>query len=140
MKKLFMMFLFLTVIATSTQAEDTRQVIWLSAEQKNLLMQEMRHFLQASKTILDGSLNEDVESIERTARSVGIKAMKTTPSSLTEALPQAFKTIGPKVHLGFEEIADEASGLGDTELILKRLTRLQSHCIECHAQYQIKVK
>jgi len=140
MKKLFMMFLFLTVIATSTQAEDTRQVIWLTAEQKNLLMQEMRHFLQASQTILGNSLNEDLESIEKTARSVGIKAMKATPQSLNKILPQAFLEIGPKVHLGFEEIANEASGIGDIEVILKRLTGLQSNCIECHAQYQIKVK
>lgn len=140
MKTLSIVFLLMGFNTQAAYAEDSRQVIWLSVEQKNALMQEMRHFLQVSQTILENAMSENLEEIEQDARSMGVKAMKATPPSLSKQFPAAFKAIGPKVHLGFEDIANEASGLGDTTVILKRLAEVQSHCIQCHAQYQIKVR
>ncbi|VAW47389.1 hypothetical protein MNBD_GAMMA04-2155, partial [hydrothermal vent metagenome] len=42
-------------------------------------------------------------------------------------LPSGFTVLGPKAHRGFEVIADEASGLGDREVVLEHLAKLQKN-------------
>jgi hypothetical protein len=119
---------------------DAREVIWVSTAQKAALLTEMRNFLITSQKVLESSLQEDLSSIEQAARPMGIKAMKATPEAIQKILPPGFTQLGPKVHLGFESIADEASGLGDREVILSKLANMQKTCIACHAAYRFEVK
>jgi cytochrome c556 len=55
-------------------------------------------------------------------------------------LPQGFTQLGPQVHIGFEEIADEAATMGDAQVVLQRLAELQKLCIQCHAIYRLERK
>jgi len=119
---------------------DSREVIWVSAEEKAALLGEMRNFLIASQAILESSLVDDMETVEAASRKVGIKLLKATPEEIHKKLPAGFTAIGPKTHMGFEVIADEASGLGDREEILNTLANLQKTCIACHAAYRFEVK
>lgn len=139
----------LTIIATAlvslsvfsqAQATDSREIIWLSAAERSALMEEMRNFLSTSQQILIATLAEDMAQVESVARPMGVKLMKETPQSLTEKLPAGFTKIGPQAHMGFEDIADEAAGIGDQKIILHRLAELQASCVACHAVYQIKVR
>ncbi len=120
--------------------DDSREVIWLSEAEKTVLLSEMRGFLEATQIILEASLANDMEMIEKAAREVGVKMMKATPKTLHDKLPSGFTKLGPKAHLGFEAIADEASGLGDREVVLEHLAELQKTCNGCHAMYRIEVK
>lgn len=122
------------------QEADSREVIWLSGAERAALMSEMRLFLSTSQQILEATLAEDMTKVETLARPVGVKLMKDTPASLKDKLPAGFTQLGPQAHLGFENIADEASGLGDQTIILQQLADLQKSCVACHAQYQIKVR
>lgn len=122
------------------QVFDARTVIWVTAEEKALLLSEMRSFLVASQKILQASLEDNMDEVEQAARDVGVKMAKATPKELHQKFPAGFKEMGPKAHMGFEEIADEASGLGDSEVVLNKLAQLQKSCIECHAAYQLDVK
>ncbi|MCF6253371.1 MAG: hypothetical protein L3J38_01325 [Thiomicrorhabdus sp.] len=131
---------FLAVSSVQASSVDEREIIWVSAEEKSVLLAEMRSFLEATHTILEGSLADDMEVIEQAARPVGIKMMKATPKALHEKLPAGFTAIGPKAHRGFEGIADEAVGMGDREEILQQLAELQKTCIQCHSMYRLEVK
>lgn len=119
--------------------KDTREIIWLTEAEKTALLTEMRHFLSASQQILAASLMEDAEAVEAAARPMGMKLMKNTPPALKQKLPARFGELGSKTHLGFEEIANEAGGMGDSSVMLKQLAQLQTNCIACHARYQFKV-
>ena len=119
---------------------DSREAVIVTAEEKAALLSEMRNFLIASQKILQASLTEDMEAVEKAARPVGMKLLKATPKAILEKLPPGFTAIGPKAHSGFEEIADEASGLGDREVILEKLAHLQTLCNSCHALYRFEVK
>ncbi len=123
----------------ASESTDAREVIWVSVAEKELLLAEMRAFLEASQIILEGSLADDMDVIEKVARSVGIKMMRGTPKSLHEKLPLGFTALGPKAHRGFEAIADEASGMGDREVVLKHLAELQKTCNKCHSIYRFEV-
>jgi len=122
------------------QSIDARTVIWVTAEEKAMLLSEMRSFLVASQKILQASLEGNMDEVEQAAREVGVRMAKATPKGLHQKFPEGFKEMGPKAHMGFEEIADEASGLGDREVILEKLADLQKSCIACHAAYQLDVK
>lgn len=122
----------------SNMGADHRQIIWVSDAHKNALLSEMRVFLQASQQILAATLENDMTTVESVAREVGVKLMKGTPEEIMKQLPKGFTDIAPLAHLGFEDIADEASGLGDSQVILKRLAALQVNCVSCHTQFQFK--
>lgn len=134
----FALGVLLTAITLPAMSADNRTVIWLDEGEKSLLLSEMRQFLVASQRILEASLKDDMETVKITARQVGIQQMNSTPASLRKKLPKGFKTLGPKIHKGFEDIAYEAETMGDSTVILKRLAELQQTCISCHAAYQIK--
>lgn len=135
----FALGVLLTGITLPAVSADNRTVIWLDKTEKSLLLSEMRQFLVASQTILAASLKDDMETVKITARQVGIQQMNSTPTSLREKLPKGFKTLGPKIHRGFEDIAYEAETMGDSTVILEKLATLQQTCISCHATYQIKL-
>jgi len=135
-----MMISSMAIASAEAKQADSREVIWLNAEEKSALLAEMRNFLIASQAILEASLADDMETVETVARSVGIKALKGTPKAILKKLPAGFIEIGPKAHLGFESIADEASGMGEREVIMNTLATLQKNCITCHATYQFEVK
>lgn len=137
--KQFVLAGLLLGITLPASSADNRTIIWLEEGEKTLLMKEMRQFLAASQKILAASLNDDMETIKKTARRVGIQQMRATPVSLREKLPKHFMALGPKVHQGFEDIAYEAETMGDSAMILERLANLQQTCISCHATYQIKL-
>ncbi len=123
-----------------TATQDAREIIWVTESEKAALLAEMRSFLEATQKILEGSLADDMEVIEQAARAVGVKMMKATPKSLHDKLPTGFTDRGPKAHMGFESIADEAAGMGDREVVLEHLAELQKSCNGCHSIYQLKVK
>ncbi len=135
-------FLGLSMVPSvmASESADTREVIWVSAGEKAAILSEMRAFLEASQTILEGSLADDMDVIEEAARSVGMKMMRGTPKELHKKLPSGFTALGPKAHRGFEAIADEASGMGDREVVLQHLAKLQKTCNGCHAIYRFEVK
>lgn len=127
-----------TLISLPAFSADNRTVVWLNEEEQAMLLSEMRQFLVASQKILAASLKDDMETVKATARNVGIQQMRSTPPSLRAKLPKGFKALGPKVHRGFEDIANEAETLGDSTVILERLAQLQKNCIACHAAYRVK--
>lgn len=135
----FTLGVLFTIITLPAMSADNRTTIWLNKNEKSLLLSEMRQFLVASQKILAASLKDDMETVKTTARQVGIQQMNATPTSLRKKLPKGFKTLGPKIHRGFEDIAYEAETMGDSTVILKRLAELQQTCISCHATYQIKL-
>ena len=123
-----------------TAIVDDREIIWVTAEEKAVLLSEMRAFLVATHEILEACLAKDIAAVEQAARPVGMKVMKATSKVLHAKFPEGFKTLGPKAHMGFEDIADEAAGLGDREVVLEHLAKLQKTCIRCHKMYGLEVK
>lgn len=129
---------FLPKMAYAEASSDSRTAIWLNDAERSAILAEMRQFLSASQSILQAALNDDMEQVEQTARAVGLKQARGVPKTLQAKLPQGFTQLGPQVHIGFEEIADEAATMGDTQVILQRLAEVQKLCIQCHAIYRLE--
>ncbi len=132
--------LFVSLLSSNTLLADNRIALKVSAEHRDMLLKEMRQLLHSSQQVLEGIVNNDMQQVEQAARQSGMNMAQGTPPEVARILPQDFKVMGPSVHRGFEQIADEADGFGDTQKILKTLAQTQTNCVACHEIYRFEVK
>lgn len=120
-----------------SSATDGRTAILLGPGERDLVLSEMRVFLESTQQILAGIAENDLEHAAGHARRSGRAAQQAVPGSLMGKLPLAFKQLGLETHTGFDELALDAEQLGDREHTLSQLTVLLQNCVACHAAYRI---
>lgn len=119
---------------------DTRIRLMLSAEERHLVLTEMRSFVSAINAITGGLANDDITAVESAARSMGSQAANAIPPNVVAKLPDTFKQYAYKVHSTFDQIAMDAEAFGDTKHTIGQLNNLTQNCVGCHAIYQIEKK
>lgn len=124
---------------TVVPASDGRMAILLTSGERDLVLAEMRGFLQSIQIITEAVANEDLPSITKGARRVGLAAQQEVPASLVGKLPLAFKTLGFDTHSRFDQIALNTEQLGDSALTLPALAGVLNNCVACHASYRFEV-
>ncbi|MEW8509168.1 MAG: hypothetical protein AB2598_21015 [Candidatus Thiodiazotropha sp.] len=117
-------------------ASDGRSAIQLPQAERDLVLAEMRGFLQAVQTILIAAEGGDTEGIADAAREVGATQQQGMPGTLVKRLPAGFKMLGFDTHRRFDQLALDAEQLGDTQHSLQQLAELMSNCVSCHASYR----
>lgn len=118
-------------------ADDGRVAILLEAGERDLVLAEMRSFLDAVQAIMAGAQAEDMKTVTAAARQVGAAAQQGVPASLIGKLPGEFKLLGFDTHRRFDTLALDAEQLGDPGHSLAQLVELMSNCVACHAAYRI---
>lgn len=141
-------FLFFTLIfvasfgatATNLKADDSidgREAIVLPVPGRNLVLAEMRGFLEAVQAIAAGLAEKDLKAISENAHKVGMANARNVPTGLMKKLPQQFRQLGAATHKQFDEISVEAREIGDRDVILKKLGDLMLNCTTCHSIYKL---
>ena len=118
-------------------AEDGRQSLMLEAGERNLVLTEMRMFLDAAQKIIHAANEDDAEAIASAARAVGRAAQNDVPGSLMKKLPLEFKKLGFDTHSKFDQLAMDAEQFGDISVSLVQLSALMQNCVACHAAYRV---
>jgi hypothetical protein len=140
------LILFLAVVAmtykfiisgTVVPASDGRQALLLEPGERDLVLAEMRSFLESVQAITAAVGREDMSQIAAAARKVGAAAQNEVPGSLVGKLPLAFKRLGFDTHKQFDMLALDAEELGDPGHALQQLSVLMQNCVACHAAYRI---
>lgn len=124
----------------AVMAADQRADIRLAAEQREVVLTEMRGFLSAVQQITDALARQDMKAAAVAARSVGSVATHDMPVSLKQALPLEFKQLGFSVHHDFDQLAMDAESIGDVRHSMTQMSRILQKCVACHATYQLNVK
>ena len=144
-KILKLTYLILTTIILSTPASaqdkndpDQRINLLLSADERHLVLSEMRGFVITIDGILDGIAMDDFEKVAKISRTMGSAAANTIPPQTVAKLPENFKQLASQVHGGFDMIALDAESMGDTNHTISQLSRITKNCIACHATYKIQ--
>lgn len=122
-----------TVVGT-----DNRTAVVLKADERNLILQEMRGLLAATHGILEGITQEDRNQIIQSARSAGMASAADVNPALMAKLPLPFKTLGMSVHQDMDELAQSAESGQATPELLKMLTGTLAKCVACHAAWQLE--
>jgi hypothetical protein len=127
------------VAGRTVSAPDGRQAIVLSADEKNLILTEMRTMLSSVQGVVDGIANKDMKRVAQAARQSGSAAAAQVPASLMAKLPLGFKQLGHGAHQGFDEIVIGAESNEPEDLLLVRLGERLNNCVACHASYRLEV-
>ena len=133
----------ITMFATGDKtgtATDGREVIWLQPHQRDLVLTEMRAFVESVRDITEALGTNDVEKFQTSALNVGLAAQQGVPLDMMKALPLPFKKLGMSTHKKFDELAAHAEQGASNEELLMELSQLMNNCVACHAAYQLQPK
>lgn len=120
---------------TST-GSDGRELIHLSAGEKDFVLTEMRLFLMSVQQISQGIADDDMALVITHAKQSGKAVQNEVPATLAKKLPLQFKKLGFDTHAKFDQIAMDAQDLGDREQALSQLAVLLQNCTSCHSAYR----
>lgn len=118
-------------------SNDSRTAIVVTADERDLLLAEMRGFLEAIQEITEAIGEGDMETASNSARAVGAAAAQGVPVALMGKLPLEFKTLGLSTHTLFDELAMNAMDMGDENIMITSVGTLLQNCTSCHAGYKI---
>ena len=120
---------------TST-GSDGRELIHLSAGEKDFVLTEMRLFLMSVQQITEGIAEDDMARVITHAKQSGKAVQNEVPASLAKKLPLQFKKLGFDTHAKFDQIAMDAQDMADPEHALSQLAVLLQNCTSCHGTYR----
>jgi len=120
------------------QSADGRQAIQLDDNERQLVLSEMRAFLESVQQITQGISEADMRLVAVSARAVGLASQQAVPGSLIAKLPLPFKKLGRDTHAKFDELALDAEQFEDSGHSLSQLGKLLQNCVACHAAYRFE--
>jgi len=121
------------------ESPDGRISILLNASERNMVLQEMRAFLESVQQITKAATENNMKIVAESASKVGKAAQGAVPGTLIGKLPIEFKKLGFDTHLKFDDLALNAKDFGDSNQVLIQLSELMQNCVGCHAAYRIDV-
>jgi hypothetical protein len=132
--------LFLFGAAAAANEVDKRQVVPLSEHQRDHVLTEMRSLLSGTRNILDALSRDDMATVAREARALGLGMAGKGENHLGSVLPEAFMRLGMSVHKDFDNISLDAQAINDPRHTLRQLSEAMKKCDSCHVSYQIRVE
>lgn len=124
---------------STTQSSDGRIAIHLDAAERDLVLTEMRTFLEAVQLITTGIAENNMQQVAQAAKTVGKAAQGEVPGTLIGKLPIEFKKLGFDTHQKFDHLAMNAEEFGDNTTALIELSELMQNCTACHATYRFEI-
>lgn len=125
------------VLGSTTEGDDGRTAVILTHSERQAVLGEMRMLLEASQSIVEALANDDLATVEKTARPLGATAIATVDFSLRAKLPLEFKKLGFGTHHAMDDIANMAKEKKPAKTIQLKLAETMNNCIACHAMYQL---
>lgn len=133
-------FAWFFVRGSTVAGTDNRTAVVLKANERNLVLQEMRGMLSATHGILEGINQNDMNRVGKSARSAGMAAAADVNPALMARLPLPFKTLGMGVHQDMDELAKAAENGKPAPELMKMLSDTLSKCVACHAAWQLEAE
>ena len=121
------------------KSDDKRLAVQLSKDERDLVLNEMRTFLDSVQKITQGIAKNDFTAAGEAARKVGRAAQQEMPGSLVGKLPLEFKKLGFDTHSKFTQLALDAEQMTDAEHTMNQLSELLHNCVACHATFKFEV-
>ncbi len=119
-------------------SKDSREAIVLTEKERDLVLVEMRSFLEAVQTIVVALSKDELAVVSTAAKKVGMAEQGGMPAALKEKLPKGFKILGMKTHKAFDQMALDAKDIEDKQQALEQLGALMKNCVSCHAAFKFK--
>ena len=139
--------------------DDPRQAVPVPAARREMILAQMRGFLQSVNGVLNGAMAGDTAQMRAAAAAAGMAAMhrhqmtgggmgpgphagmgQGTGPMMGGGMPPAFMQLGHATHNGFDSLAAAIARGAGRDSALTRLGALTSQCVSCHAAYRLEVR
>lgn len=120
--------------------DDNRIVVKYEPDLHELVLDEMRDYLEVINEIHKGLAENNSDRIVKAATRQGDISLNETPIRLLKLSPIPCKTMGFKGHDIFQAIADSAKINFNRTTTINQLAELTNNCIVCHRTYKLGVK
>jgi hypothetical protein len=130
--------LLFTGTETVKMPNDNRITVKYAPDLRELVLSEMRDYLEVINKIQHGLADNNPELIVKAASRQGQASLADTPARLLKLSPLACKQMGFQGHDLFQAIADSAKVNFKPETTIKQMVQLTNNCIACHRTYKIK--
>lgn len=137
LKSLLTSILLVSLVSVASAKDDNRTPIVLTVDERNLVLEEMRTFLATVQTITASLGKDDMAAVAKSAKTMGMAASGEVPPALTKKLPMNFRMLAMTVHKSFDQLALDATEMGDQQQTLEQLGSLMGNCVACHAIYRL---
>lgn len=139
MQKTRTIIVCLLISASAMAADmDNQQTLTLNEAQRSHVLEEMRALLSGTRDILAALSADDMASVSRYARPLGLGMAHKAEDHLKSILPREFMQLGTSLHQDFDLIAADAESKKDPKLTLRQLSDAMAKCVACHDAYQIQ--
>lgn len=124
----------------SHQVVGARTTIVLSAQDRGLVLEEMRMMLTSTQKIIDGLSRADQRQVAEAAKAAGMgSALDLDPRFLSK-LPLAFKTLGFSMHSDMDALSQAALQGASVQQLTAMLGATLNKCTGCHAAWELRGK
>jgi len=130
------LFAYKFTVGSVQPSEDGRKAVMLSKNERNVLLLEMRMWLQNTQTILAAASKNDFATVVSVATASGMAAEAGVPGSLFRKIPAEMKVLGFGTRKKFDEIAEIAKKTKDGNQIVAQVSETMKSCVACHATYR----
>lgn len=121
-------------------SSDGRTAILVAPAERDVLLSEMRSFLETLQTITEAAAENDMATVSETASIMGMRAAQGVTPALMAKLPLEFKTLGMATHQAFDELSLAASVSDNPLEVVAEVSNLMLNCTGCHASYRIGIE
>jgi len=119
------------------KTEDSRITVKYAPDLRDLVMSEMRDYLEVINEVHKGMAENNPEMIVKAATRQGKASIAETPARLLKLSPLACKQMGFAGHDLFQDIADSARVNYNPATTAKQLAALTNNCVTCHKVYKV---
>ncbi len=117
--------------------DDVRKTVKYPKDLRDLVMSEMRDYLEVINEIQQGVAENNPDKIIKAAHRQGQASLDDTPVRLLKLSPIPCKTMGFKGHHVFQAIEDSARANYSALTVNKQLAELTNNCVVCHRTYKV---
>lgn len=139
MKKILFLLLFSSLpFAVAAESVDNRESIPVAAKVRTHILADMRVNLETVQYIVEALAKEDFDAVEKAASKLGSMDHTEETMQRRQLMPEGYKVLGPRMHMGFQAIARDARDFGEVSHTLEQLSSVMRICMACHQSYRLE--
>ncbi len=118
-------------------SEDERNLIVLRPHEQNMMLQDMRNYLDGLQSINESLALEDYQATEKAARDLGKIAIYKVKPIMSKNLVPKFRRMAESVHDDFEILANMARDKKPVLKIIGHVGEMMQTCVSCHETFRV---
>ena len=132
------------VAPRSADPRHGREAVNLEPAEREFVLAEMRHFVQATRAVLEGIADNDMKNVAAAARAAGLEVHRAqiagpggSAASVARKVPPRFRALSLATHEAFDEMVLHAQQPDGRDRVLTALADNLNRCVVCHAAYRL---